>query len=235
MAQRRMISLKVVDTDEFVDMPIGSRLLYYDLSMRADDDGFVASPKKIMRMVNASEDDYKVLIAKRFLIQFGSGVCVIRHWYIHNLIRSDRYCGTEYKDEMKLLRVVDGKYVKTSQENENVIPDGNQMAPQVRVGKVRIGKENTLSGKPDVSFETFWNAYPKKELKKKSLEIWKSKKLDSKIGEILEFIRKAKETDRWKRNFVKQPTTFLRNECWNDDLASYGSEAETEYQGIIKV
>ena len=89
-----MFSLKVVDTAAFLDLPQSSQLLYFQLSMRADDDGFVSNPKKIMRMLGSNEDDYKLIILKKFVIPFDSGVCVIKHWVIHNLIRSDRYTET---------------------------------------------------------------------------------------------------------------------------------------------
>lgn len=103
MAERRMISKKVVDTDLFLDMPVSTRLLYYDLSVRADDDGFVASPKRITRMVGCSEDDLKLLVAKGYLIPFESGVCVIRDWKVHNYIPKDRYHETDYREEKSML------------------------------------------------------------------------------------------------------------------------------------
>lgn len=133
-----MFSLKVVDTDEFLDMGQGSQLLYFHLAMRADDDGFVNSPKKIMRFAGAKDDDVKVLIAKQFIIPFQSGVIVIRHWKENNEIRKDRKIDTVYKEEMALL----------SEDNAGVYqmsticqPDDNQTSPQVRLGEVRIGKD----------------------------------------------------------------------------------------------
>lgn len=140
MAQRRMFSLKIVDTDSFVDMPSGARLLYYDLAMRADDDGFVSNPKKIMRMTNAAEDDFKVLIAKKFVIPFDSGVCVISDWKIHNYIQSDRYQETMYKEEKAMLKEENGMYTKC-------IQDVSKMDTQDRLGKVRIGKDRVRKGK----------------------------------------------------------------------------------------
>lgn len=111
MAEKRMFSKKIIDTDWFMDMPISSQNLYFHLSMRADDDGFVASPKRIMKQIGASEDDYKVLISKKFIIPFDSGVCVITDWRINNYLRSDRYVETIYKEEKQLLRIDEnGKY-----------------------------------------------------------------------------------------------------------------------------
>lgn len=162
MAQRRMFSLKVIDTDLFLDMPISARLLYYDLSMRADDDGFVSSPKKIQRMIGCSDDDFKLLIAKQFIIPFESGVCVIKHWRIHNYIRIDRYTETIYKDEKQELIEDDGKYeiVPFSHDTPNDIPNDiplvTQMDTQVRLGKDRLeeGKDSLEKEKGKSSKET---------------------------------------------------------------------------------
>jgi len=111
MAQRRMFSLKVVDTDEFLDMPPTTQNLYFHLGMRTDDEGFVASPKKIMKIVNSANDDMKVLVAKKFVIPFKSGICVITHWNIHNSIQSDRFSETRYLEEKAELDKNNGKKI----------------------------------------------------------------------------------------------------------------------------
>ena len=88
MAQRRMFSKKVTDTDVFLDMPLSTQALYFHLNMHADDDGFVGNINTIKRMIGASKDDEKLLIAKQFLIPFeASGVVVIKDWRLHNYIR----------------------------------------------------------------------------------------------------------------------------------------------------
>lgn len=111
MARKRMFDLEIVDTDLFLEMPVSSQNLYFHLGMRADDDGFVSNPKKIIRVVGASEDDLKILIAKKFIIQFETGLIVIRHWKINNYIRKDRYTETIYKEEKKqLLECENGTY-----------------------------------------------------------------------------------------------------------------------------
>ena len=107
MAQKRMFSLSVVDTDQFLDMPISSRLLYYELGMRADDDGFVDNFKKILLFTGLKEDDLKVLIAKQYVLPFDSGVIVIRHWRMNNYLRNDRYKSTQYQEELKKLSIDD--------------------------------------------------------------------------------------------------------------------------------
>lgn len=159
MAQRRMFSLKVIDTDKFLEMPQGARLLYYDLGMRADDDGFVNNPKKIIQMVGASWDDFKILCAKEYIIPFESGVVVIREWRIHNLIRHDRYTETEYLNEKARLDIQNNKY--THKGMPDVIPDGNQLAPQVRLGKDRLGKDNKESVKTKYPTLEEWFEYCK--------------------------------------------------------------------------
>lgn len=138
MAKRRMFSLDIIDTDLFLEMPQSSRLLYYELCMRADDDGFVSSPKKIQKMVGCNEDDFKVLISKKFLIPFDTGVVVIRHWKIHNYIQKDRYKETIYLDEKKQLnQEKNGTYTKCIQNGYT--------------GKVRLeeGKESLEQGEDE--------------------------------------------------------------------------------------
>ena len=138
MAQRRMFSPQIVGSDAFLDMPTSSRELYFQLGMYADDDGFV-NPRRVMRMVSASDDDLKLLIAKRFLIVFETGVVVIKHWLVHNLIRSDRYKETMYLEEKNKLSVKENRAY-----TELGLPDDNQRVSQVRLGKDSIGKEIEL-------------------------------------------------------------------------------------------
>lgn len=105
MAERRMFAKTIVESDAFLDMPTSARLLYYDLGMRADDDGFVNAPKKIMRETGASQDDLSLLIGKKFIIPFEDGVVVIKHWRIHNYIQRDRYKETKYKKDKAQLHL----------------------------------------------------------------------------------------------------------------------------------
>ena len=98
-----MFTKQIIDSDAFLDMPLSTQSLYFHLNMRADDDGFINNPKKIMRMIGASEDDLKVLISKRFIITFDNGIVVIKHWRMHNLLRKDRYTETHYQEEKKML------------------------------------------------------------------------------------------------------------------------------------
>ena len=142
-----MFSLAVIDTDRFNDMPVSARLLYYELGMRADDDGFVSSPKKIAKMSGCTEDDIKLLIAKGFVICFESGVIVITHWHINNAIRKDRKNDSIFLEEKQLLTIEkSGMYSKDLQIDNQMTttcqPIDNQMTAQVRLGKDRLGKDN---------------------------------------------------------------------------------------------
>lgn len=144
MAERRMFTQKIIDSDAFLDMPLSAQSLYFHLNMRADDDGFVNNPKKIQRMIGASDDDLKLLIAKRFIIAFENGVIVIKHWRMHNLLRKDRYNPTQYQDEFHQLTVKEnGSYTELdNQLATSRQPDGNKMATQVSIEKVSIGKNS---------------------------------------------------------------------------------------------
>lgn len=144
MAERRMFAKTIIDSDAFLDMPMSARLLYYDLAMRADDDGFVNSPKKIMRITGASQQDLEVLKADKFILPFeDKGIVVIKHWFIHNYIRKDMYKETNYKEEKALLcrdennaytfNVTDSLQVR----NETV----TSTSTQDRLGKDRLGKD----------------------------------------------------------------------------------------------
>ena len=144
MAERRMFAKTIIDSDAFLDMPLSSQALYFHLSMRADDDGFINNPKKIQRMIGASDDDLKLLIAKRFIIPFDSGIVVIKHWKIHNYIQRDRYKETVYKDEKARLTLKDNNAYTLS--DTPCIQDGYSMETQVRLGKdsieLELGKDS---------------------------------------------------------------------------------------------
>ena len=139
MAERRMFAKTIIDSDAFLDMPLSAQCLYFHLCMRADDDGFVNNPRRIMRMVNATDDDAKILIGKKFLIAFESGVIVIKHWRIHNYIRKDTYNETKYKEEKSELELDEN----SSYTLRGRLVDGS--STQVRLGKDRLGKDNNES------------------------------------------------------------------------------------------
>lgn len=176
-----MFSLKVIDTDSFLDMSPTAQLLYFHLSMRADDDGFVSSPKKIMKMANVPDDDMRVLIAKKYIIPFESGICVIKDWKIHNYIQSDRYQETQYLEEKKQITQGDnGEYLKCIQ---NV----SKVDTQVRLGKDRLelGKESI----DVICFGEFKNVKMSKEEYEKLLERVGEKNTNILIEELSGYLK----------------------------------------------
>lgn len=130
MAERRMFSKTIVDSDAFLDMPMSTQCLYFHLNMRADDDGFVNNPKRIQRMVGAADDDLKLLIAKSFILTFESGVIVIKHWRMNNYLRNDRYKPTAYQDEKNQL-ILKENNAYSYIDNDVGIPTVNQCLPMV--------------------------------------------------------------------------------------------------------
>ena|GEM_PF-2443148 len=158
MATRRMFSKVIVDSDDFLDMPVSARLLYYDLGMRADDDGFV-NPKRVMRISGAADDDLKILLTKNYVLNFENKVLVIRDWKINNFIRPDRYTPTLYKKYLEKLQILD-----TKQYTLSGIPTD---IPVVSIGKVRLGKvSKRIKPTAELSKEPFPKptAIQKKEL-----------------------------------------------------------------------
>ena len=143
-----MFTQKIIDSDPFLDMPLSTQALYFHLNMRADDDGFINNPKRIQRTIGASEDDLRLLIAKRFVIGFENGVIVIKHWRMHNTLRKDGYNPTQYQEELASLAIkdnnayterlpepvlLDGNHLATTRQ-----PDGNHLVPQYSIGKYSI-------------------------------------------------------------------------------------------------
>lgn len=140
MAERRMFAKTIIDSDAFLDMPLSTQALYFHLSMRADDEGFINNPKKIQRMIGASDDDLKVLATKKFIIPFESGIVVIKHWKIHNYIRGDRINQTAYTEEKSMLTLKDNGAYTLCQSDVSQMSDTCQS--NVSIGKDRIGKES---------------------------------------------------------------------------------------------
>ena len=155
MAERRMFAKTIIDSDAFLEMPITSQLLYFHLSMRADDDGFVNKPKSLMRMVGCKDDDLSLLFVKKFLIPFQSGVVVIKHWKIHNYIRKDTYTETKYKEEKATLELDENSAYRLTEDGPLQLRDESVTSPstqvrlgQVSTGKVSVGEDNEEAAPP---------------------------------------------------------------------------------------
>lgn len=130
MAEKRMFKKSIVLSDDFLDMPMSARCLYFTLGMFADDDGFINSPKAIMRQCGASLDDIRILIAKKYLLEFDTGIIVIRHWRLNNYLRRDRYTQTLCIRELKQIATdKSGAYFKLAEISESVsaeIPEAEE-------------------------------------------------------------------------------------------------------------
>lgn len=138
MASKRMFSNSVLDTDAFIDMPLSAQALYFHLNLKADDDGFIGTPKRIQRGIGASDDDLKLLIAKRFLLAFDDGVVVVKHWRMHNNLSRNRYFETNFlEDKAKLLLKANGAYSFTEGEP---IDDSHKIEQSKRVSKEQSEK-----------------------------------------------------------------------------------------------
>lgn len=152
MAERRMISKKITDTDAFLDMPLTTQALYFHFLQNADDDGFVGNPNSIMRKVGASKNDYDLLMVKRFIIVFDSGICVIKHWRIHNYIQKDRYVPTTFiKEKAQLETEENGAYTECIQNVSNLYAQysiGKDSIVEDSIGKDSIEGERAPTREP---------------------------------------------------------------------------------------
>lgn len=149
MAHRRMISQEIVDTDAFAELPLSTRYLYYELIIRADDDGFVGAPMRIVRMVGCAKTDLEELIDGGYVIKFESGIIVIRDWKVHNTVRKDIYQKTRYQNEFDMLYESDKRYYlkRECDVTKNVTQDVtcNGSLSKDKKGKVREVKDNLFT------------------------------------------------------------------------------------------
>lgn len=249
MAEKRMFSKKIVDVDSFLDMPATARLLYYDLAMRADDDGFVGSPRGIMRLTGATNDDMNILLMRGFVLTFETGVIVIRHWRLHNYIQKDRYKPTEYTKEKARLSIDEsGAY---EMDTECIQPVSNP-CPQIRdryrdrldSGQVRLDEDNTLtltgSSICATGFDKFWSAYPRKKNKEQARKAFQKLK-GVKLQELLDAIERQKHSRDWTKDggqYIPYPATWLNAGGWQDeDMApavSNGMERYAQLQRLME-
>ena len=219
MAERRMFAKTIVTSDAFLDMPASTRCLYFLLGMVADDDGFVNNPKSIMRQAGSTTDDMNLLIAKRFILTFQSGVVVIKHWCIHNTIQKDRYKETKYLEEKSTLMLDENKAY--TEAETDVCPPCIQAVSnsdtQDRLSKARKSKDS----KKDIcaDFEQFWSAYPRKINKQGALKAFE--KVDVPVETLLAALENHKRSAQWVKDggqFIPHPTTWLNQRRWEVEL-----------------
>lgn len=253
MAQKRMFDKTITNSDTFLDLPDSSQVLYFHLSMNADDDGFINNWKSIIRMTGTKEDDLKILIAKQFVIPFESGVIVIKHWRLNNFLRKDRHIPTKFIDEMASLELGDNEEYLLGQ------PMVNQWSTENRIDKNRIDKNNILYNNNieqpksdfELEFEALWEMYPNKKGKKDALKHYiNARKKNVSYETIyngLENYLKYIEISKTDLKYVKHGSSWFNQRGWEDDYsinethkAKSKSEEQFEilkgvYDGTIKV
>ena len=242
MAEKRMFSKQIVDSDAFLEMPLSTQALYFHLSMRADDDGFLNNAKKVMKIIGANQNDYDLLVAKSFVIQFPDGICVIKHWRINNYLRKDRYAETIYQEEKACLTVQpNGRYsLRNAAESDDDLPLGipvvNQSDTQYRIEKNREEKNSIYSAEKlhdeqslDDFFESIWKLYPIK--KGKGQVSTSRKKALQKIGYdqigrcVDRFLKDMSDSGRDRKYWMHGSTFF--NSGYVDYLdENWGQESE---------
>ena len=209
-----MFAKTIIDSDAFIDMPLSTQALYFHLSMRADDDGFINNSKRIQRMIGAGDDDLKLLFVKNFVIPFETGVVVIKHWKIHNYIRNDRYKETVYLEEKAQLEIKEnnGYTLKT----DVGIPNGYQTETQVRleIGKDSIGKNKDKEYFPDKELNDLFLDFLKlrKELKARNTD----RAINSLLNTLSEYddATKYKMIDKSIRNSWKDVFPLKENKSY---------------------
>lgn len=254
MAEKRMFAKTIVESDAFLDMPLSAQALYFHYGMLADDEGFVNSPKRIQRSIGASEDDLKLLIAKRFIIAFETGIIVIKHWKVNNYIPKDRFKETTYKSEKALIiQKENGSYTECIQDVYKM--DTQNRLDKIRLDKIsidnidgqddldRVGQKNKNDLKEECwkeQFEEFYKKYPKK-VKKQNVKNWFKKNkpssdLFSSIMSSLEQFRGSADWLKDKGQYIPYPSTWLNQRRWEDEeiqkKISDNSSVKNDYQEI---
>ena len=210
MAERRMFTKKITESDAFLDMPLSAQCLYFHLNMSADDDGFVNAPKKIQRLIGASDDDLKLLIAKSFVLVFETGVLVIKHWRMHNTIRQDRYHPTDYQEEYKQLGLKPNNSYTWQ-------PNGNQLETENRLGKDRLDKINKKENIKRKKYGSFENVLLTDEEYQKLKDRFSD--YENKIENLSNYI--ASKGDKYKSHYA---TILNWSRKENDNLPHWFNE-----------
>ena len=232
MAEKRMFSKKITDSDAFIEMSSSAQALYFHLNQGADDDGFNNQIRNAMFKAKASEDDLKVLLAKKFLIKFESGVIVIKHWRLHNTLRKDRYTPTNFQEELNSLCIKEnGVYTQIDdgcQEVAGWLPDGCQT---VTADKYSIDKNS-------IEEKSIDNKKNKKE--KKSTEIddlinsnFTDEELKNTVYEFLKMRKAIKKplTTRGLELMIKKLYKITTNV--NEQIEILNNSIMNNWQGIF--
>ena len=247
MAQKRMFDKTITNSDDFLELPDSSQVLYFHLNMNADDDGFVNNWKSIIRMTGTKEDDLKILIAKSFVIPFDSGVIVIKHWRINNYLRNDRYKETNYKQELSMLNTNDnGEYLLSN--NDIGIPLVYPVKNSIDKNSIEENRivYNTSKVNDNFAqeFELIWSKYPNKKGKDNARKDFiKARKegitydtIDKGLDNYIAYVKLNKIEAR----FIAHGSTWMHQRRWNDEYTGKDVNVSSiitntkEYQDMLK-
>lgn len=213
MAEKRMFTMKIIDSDSFKEMPLSTQALYFHLGMNADDEGFLNNAKSVQRSIMASDDDMKLLIAKNFIIPFASGVVVIKHWKMHNSIQPSKLKPTQYTEEKSLLSVKENKAYTLNVNNlstncRQTDDKCRQNDAEIRLDKIRLDK---ISIEEDIGEEP-------------------TPKTKHKYGEFNNVLLSDEELEKLKTSY---PDYQERIELLSGYIASTGKSYKSHYATIL--
>lgn len=242
MADKRMFSLQIVDSDAFLELPPSAQALYFHLGMRADDDGFINNAKTIAKIVGVNIKDLDALVEKKFIYAFEGGISLIKHWKVNNYIAKDRYKKTAYTD------ILEGLDTKENGSYTLRIQNVDTLSTQVSIDKIRLDKISKDIVQPKVEpkrvetynltlFQIFWDAYPKKIGKGKVEEWFKKNKPDDELVErMVDAVGNQVMSKQWQDpQYIPMPMTWLNQKRWEDELppsqeAIRQKEVDKQYQ-----
>ena len=247
MAQKRMFDKTITNSDEFLELPDSSQVLYFHLNMNADDDGFVNNWKSIMRMTGTKEDDLKILITKSFVIPFESGIIVIKHWRINNYLRNDRYKGTTHKTELSMLKINENGSYDLSNNNIGipmVYPDKNSIdknsIDKNSIDNIYTSKQNDFDGE----FDTIWNTYPNKKGKDNAKKDFIKARKEGISFEVIENGLKNYliyiKANKLEPRYILHGSTWFHQRRWNDEYTnkdvslSNRINCDSEFKDMLK-
>lgn len=211
MAQRRMFSLQVVETDRFLDLPVSAQCLYFHLGMHGDDDGFVSSPNGITRGCGCTGEDLELLSAAGLIHRLDSGICLITDWRLNNTLKNDRYQPTRYAAEMAQLQAQYPHWFRS----------GSKTDPQQNKTKQNGGKKKRAADDcAQQDFDVFWQAYPKKRDKQRARSCFLKAAVHTDLQTMLEALEQQKTSLQWtaeEGRFIPYPATWLRGRRWEDE------------------
>lgn len=222
MAEKRMFSMQIVDSDAFFDLPLSAQALYFHLGMRADDDGILNNAKSIARNIGATNKDFEILVSSKFIIPFDNGISVIKHWKVNNYIAKDRYRETTYTDIKKTLKTKDnGVYtINGDTERIQVVDTLYTQSSKDKNSEVKVSIDNTSLDVYIDRFEEFWGVYPKK-IGKGNVQKWfRSKKPSAELfKKMLNAVETQSMSEQWQNaQYIPMPMTWLNQERWGDEL-----------------